>query len=196
MTSLSQVICHMMQCDITESCDMSHDAVSHILCVLQKNTFEAIIVSNGSDTYAIYTYNCELLTNPGTYRKAVIGYNMGGLTLENNVFSGSSMAHRVACQHLPKYDWFNLVYKLNTGKDEKLEAMKECRTLVAVDEIDYNKYLIEYYELDLDPCPCTISNAWRDRNFRWDSNNFYCFYPRFATYNDSNFDQYCCYNTT
>ena len=178
---------------------MSHDAVSHILCVLQNNTFEAIIVSSGTDTYAIYTYNCEHLTNPGTYRKAVIGYNMGGLTLENNVFSGSSVAHRVACQHLPLYNWFNVVYKLNTGKDEKLEAMKECRKLVAEDKMAYDEYLIEDYVTGLaesDPCPCNIRNAWRDRRFRWDSNNFNCFYPRFATYTDSNFDQYCCYDTT
>ena len=167
-------------------------------CVLipyQTNTFEAILVSSGPDTYVIYTYNCYLLTNPGTYNKAVIGYNLGGFEYSNHGYSESVVANRVACGNWPSSEWYNEVYKLNTGEDVILQAQRECRALVAEDKKSYPERVIRAYQKDLSPCPCSIWNAWRDRNYRWDSDNFYCYYRRFPNLLTDDFDQYCCYDS-
>lgn len=171
-----------------------------ILCIIlyfifsQLNTFEAVIVTSGADTYVIFTYNCELLTNPGLYAKAVIGYNLGGFEYLNDMFSETFAAHRVACSHWPSSNWFNLIYKLNSGEDEILRARRICQQLVAEDEAKYNT-TVDYYQKELSPCPCSIRNAWRDRNFRWDSDNFFCYYRRLPNTLTAGFDQYCCYDT-
>ena len=162
---------------------------------LKFNTFEAAIVSSGPDTYAVYTYNCELLTNPGLYRGPVIGYNLGGFEFENHRFSESLAATRVACGNWPASNWFNLVYKLNSGEDAILRAKRQCQALVAEDEKILTDAQIQALKSELNPCPCTIRNAWRDRNYRWDGENFYCYYRRFANRETGDFDQYCCYDS-
>ena len=157
--------------------------------LLQFNTFEAILVTSGPDTYVIYTYNCELLTNPGLYSQAVIGYNLGGFEYFNNLFSESFAAHRISCSHWPSSNWFNVIYKLNSGEDEILRAQRMCQKLVADDDKKFSK-IVDVYQNELSPCPCSIRNAWRDRNFRWDSDNFYCYYRRLPNIRTGSFDQY------
>ncbi|CAI8034372.1 Mucin-like protein (Fragment) [Geodia barretti] len=160
------------------------------------NTFEAAIVSSGADTYAIYTYNCDLLTNPGPYyyRGPVIGYNLRGFEFENHRFSESQAATRVACGNWPSSDWFNLVYKISSGEDEKLRVRGQCLALLEGDGNRLTSVSVKNFKSRLSPCPCTIRQAWRDRNYRWDSENFYCYYRRFANTATGDYDQYCCYS--
>ena len=153
------------------------------------------MASSGPLTYVIYTYHCELLTNPGLYRGAVIGYNLGGFEFENHRLSETLVANRVACGNWPASNWFNLVYQLNSGEDAILQAKRECLTLLQQDKLVVSDEQVKEVEKELSPCPCTIRNAWRDRNFRWDSENFYCYYRRLANELTGEFDQYCCYDT-
>lgn len=112
----------------------------------------------------------------------------------NDVYSESFVANRIACRHWPSSNWYNLIYKLNAGQNEILQAQRTCRGLVAADEKAFSAKDIAAYETVLSPCPCSIFNAWRDRNYRWDSENFFCYYRRFPNPRTGNFDQYCCYD--
>ena len=123
-----------------------------------------------------------------------MGYNLGGFEYLNNPFSESLAANRIACLNWPSSDWFNLIYKLNSGEDAILQARKTCRELVAADDDLITEDKILEYQQQVSPCPCTIRNAWRDRNYRWDSNNYYCYYRRLANAVTGQFDQYCCYD--
>ena len=149
-------------------------------------------MTSGADTYVVYTYNCELLNNPGQYRGPVIGYNLGGFEFENHRYSESLGATRIACGNWPSSDWYNLIYKISTGEDEKLRAIDTCFELIEEDK----KILtdVEMYVSQLSPCPCTIQQAWRDRNYRFDFENYYCYYQPFANSVTGDFDQYCCYD--
>lgn len=160
---------------------------------LQRNSFEAIIISGGAHTYAVYTYNCQDLQNPGAFGHAVIGYNLNGLQSKNNPFSGSRSVQNVACGNFPASNWFNLVYQLSTVENEVLNARQECTALIEQDKEDYSSYNFKILAAEESPCPCTLHNAWRDRNYRWDPDDFFCYYRRFPNSSDQ-FGQYCCYD--
>lgn len=79
---------------------------------LQENTFQAIAITNGMQSYAVYTYQCDLMEWPGT---ATIGYNGGPNFFENHPYSGRPDAQRVACVYLPDSNWSNLVYNITAS---------------------------------------------------------------------------------
>ena len=99
----------------------------------------------------------------------------------------------MACGNFPASSWFNLVYQLNTGEDEVLAAQQECQALIEQDKMVFSSYNIESLAAEESPCPCSIRNAWRDRNYRWDPDDFYCYYRRFPDSSEQ-FGQYCCYD--
>ena len=70
------------------------------LFFIQTNTYQAIIVSDISRTYALYTYTCGdiqwSVTGPG--RAAVVGYNAARGSFFNHALSGySSIGDAVSC---------------------------------------------------------------------------------------------------
>ena len=82
----------------------------HLCSIFQANTFQAIVVTDGTKSYSVFTYKCEELEWPFT---ATIGYNVPLMDYENSPFSGNS-ADSVACSHLNS-PWTNIVYNLQPG---------------------------------------------------------------------------------
>lgn len=74
----------------------------------QTNSYQGIVITNGTDSFAIFTYQCGAMTWSGN---ATIGFNAGGSHFENHPLSGTSSAKSIACMN---YDtvWANLVFKL------------------------------------------------------------------------------------
>lgn len=82
----------------------------HCSC-LQTNTFQAIAITDGSQSYAIYTYRCGQLLWPGG---ATIGFNGGavGDFYANHPLSGNS-ANSIACINSDVTEWSNVLYNIS-----------------------------------------------------------------------------------
>ena len=72
------------------------------------NTFQAVLITNGTNSYAVFTYECPEV-QWGNY--ATIGFNAGGTYFENHEFSGSTDAPTIDCIAEPELV-SNLVYDL------------------------------------------------------------------------------------
>ena len=79
---------------------------------IQENTFQAILITDGTYTYTIFTYFCGLL-EWGT--SATVGYNAAENGYEN--YDPSSLD--IACLNIPLSSfWKNVVYRLSTESNE------------------------------------------------------------------------------
>ena len=86
-------------------------AESNISLCIQTNTFQAIAITDGSQSYAVYTYRCGHLEWSGG---ATIGYNGGpvGNFYANHPFSGLN-AKNIACLNAGVTEWSNVVYNVS-----------------------------------------------------------------------------------
>lgn len=82
---------------------------------MQKNTFQGIVVTNGTKSYAIYTYHCnDLEWSDGS----VIGFNAGGRYYTNHPLSDSISARDIDCVHFPESEWNNIIYDITPKEIE------------------------------------------------------------------------------
>lgn len=79
------------------------------VCILQTNTYQAVLITDGSKSFAIFTYQCGAMTWHGN---ATIGFNAGGTFFENHYLSGTTNAHLISCSNFSHTVWANLVYRL------------------------------------------------------------------------------------
>ena len=84
--------------------------MKHNICPLQLNTFQAILTTNGSKSYAVFTYHCgDLLW----LSDATIGFNAPPDTYESHPLSGTDInPDTIACVHSPESEWNNVIYDL------------------------------------------------------------------------------------
>ena len=77
----------------------------------QTNTYQAIAITDGYQSYAVYTYRCGDQQWPGG---ATIGYNGGpiGNFFENHPLSGDN-ANSIACVNSGVTDFSNVVYNVS-----------------------------------------------------------------------------------
>jgi len=165
-----------------------------MICFAQTNTYQAIVITDGIQAYAVFTYDCERMESPGHYQYATIGFNARGEYYQNHPFSGLSVANNIACQNVDGLRWNTLVYRLHLQVDLVQQNKAECLQQYKEDEAFYGRYI--YFFFPVDPCPCTLHQAWRDPGFQWDwLNDPYCFYQRLTNVVDSDQStQYCCYS--
>ena len=78
-----------------------------------------MIASQGSTSYAIFTYKCDLLQ--WTSSNATIGYSDGHNNFANHPFSKTSTVTDIDCLKYPSSVWSNVVYNLNEGKGYQLD---------------------------------------------------------------------------
>jgi len=76
---------------------------------LQTNTFQGLLVTDGSKSYAVFTYQCGALTSR---TNGTIGFNADGSFYSNYPFSGTYSVLQVACLNSPTMVWSNLIYPL------------------------------------------------------------------------------------
>ena len=84
------------------------------ILLLQGNTFQVVIASQGLNSYVIFTYKCDLLR--WTRHSAAIGYSAGHDKFANHPFSRTSRVTDIDCLNYPSSEWSNVVYNLNEGK--------------------------------------------------------------------------------
>ena len=81
--------------------------------ILQTNTFQGLIVTNGPTSYAVFTYKCGLLEWSGD---AVIGFRSEQDHLSIHPLSGSS-AQLIACENSSVSNWTNVIYRLDLKRE-------------------------------------------------------------------------------
>ena len=75
----------------------------------QTNTYQGVLVTDGVQSYALFTYKCGEMEWSGG---ATIGFGANDELYANLRLSGSSQANAVACLNSPTTEWSNLLYKL------------------------------------------------------------------------------------
>ena len=69
-----------------------------------------MIVSHGSLSYTVFTYQCDLIS--WTLRPAAVGYTAGPHFFQNHPLSRTSNVINIDCVNQPTSIWSNVVYKL------------------------------------------------------------------------------------
>ena len=96
-----------------------------ILLFPQRNTFQAIIVTDGSArSYAVFTYRCGSMQWSG--EPATIGFNADGGLFENHPLSETLNSRDIACQRFPETVWNNVVYQLAGRTDVNSVGIIMC----------------------------------------------------------------------
>lgn len=82
----------------------------YVLTPPQTNTFQAVLITDGTASYAVFTYRCGLMNwseNP-----SVIGFKTETYW-ETNPYSGDD-ANDIACANSPGSQWSNVLYTLTS----------------------------------------------------------------------------------
>ena len=72
-----------------------------------------MVASQGSISYAIFTYKCDLLR--WTNHNAAVGYSAGPNFFKEHPLSRKENVTDIDCLNNPPSLWSNLVYKLSGG---------------------------------------------------------------------------------
>ena len=87
--------------------------------LVQTNTFQGIVITNGYQSFTVFTYHCGMMQWSGN---AAIGFKANSGLFKIHELSGSN-AKSIACQNLPTSAWSNVVYQLRKNIST---LMHEC----------------------------------------------------------------------
>ena len=165
---------------------------------LQTNTFQAIVITDGMQSYSLFTYtsNCDStygINWAGYGVNAGVGYNLGGDYYMNHPLSGSeSVADIDEGGNCTGTGWNNVWYQLTYSLDEIQEMKAACFNMYFSDLNNVGDISTYRSVGDLQPCPCTLWQAIFDGRFELDDLYPNCFYQLFPA--SSGAAQYCCYS--
>lgn len=91
--------------------------------LMQENTFQAVLITDGVDSFTIFTYNCGFIE---WGNGATIGFNAAGQVYDNQELSGMELA----CINGNASEWSNIVYKLSM---ETVIPMEEGESIPLLD---------------------------------------------------------------
>lgn len=184
-----------------------HHELIPICTYKQRNTFQALVITDGSETYTVFTYNCnELEWASNRSPAAVIGYNVGSQGTEqltpfdNYVLSGTENVKMVACVNEKFYiPWSNLVYRIGITDDEIQRQRTEC--IKQLDSDIQNFGAISSFLEKAPYCPCSLLQARLDNNFEElklvenpDKECYVSKFPEIIADLDITLTQQCCYS--
>lgn len=77
---------------------------------MQRNTYQGVLVTDGTASYTVFIYKCGLMRWSGS---ASIGYYAEGTFFQNHPQANSNTANSIACANSPTSVWSNVAYRLN-----------------------------------------------------------------------------------
>ena len=86
------------------------------------------IAVQGSITYSIFTYQCDLIR--WTLRSAAVGYSVNGNFFENHKLSRSSSVVNIDCEEAVSI-WTNIVYRIDDCKLSYFSYMHKAESIVS-----------------------------------------------------------------
>ena len=155
------------------------------------------MVTDGQQTFVVFTYNRNMLEWSGPSDDAVIGVNIGvGIPrnfppFQNHPLSGRPEVPMVASLNLDRgIPWADIMYKIGDVSQNELD-----RNRAACLEL-YNQDIKQFGRMRVlpapQPCPCSLFQALRDQRFTLSPIQFrpsiMCFVKRFGPF------QECCYD--
>ena len=162
--------------------------------ILQTNTYQAVLITNLEESYAIFTYECDELQWSGLDVFPTIGFNSpSDRTYANHPLTAQEGATEIACS--PTIHTNNVIYKISEGQSAVEEQKRMCLAWYISDFDNYDANLIAAYDLFTSPCPCSIFQAAFDRRFRFvfsHSKTSLCFTTIFLTFGAALRE--CCYS--
>ena len=98
----------------------------------EPNTFQAVLATDGSRSYAIYTYECGKLN--WVLNLAGIGFSASSDFFAEHPLSRNSSVTDIACineDSIPPSNWSNIVYKIsNNGHVNCYCIMPQCSSFL------------------------------------------------------------------
>ena len=91
-----------------------------------------MVASEGSTSYAIFTYKCDLLQ--WTKYNAAIGYSAGLNNFANHPLSRTERVINIDCLNYPSSVWSNVVYNLSEGIIKQDKMLIKCVTCIIIFE--------------------------------------------------------------
>ena len=169
----------------------------YIFHFIQTNTYQAVAITDGADSYAVFIYHCHLLQWTGLWSQPVIGFNAAtGSLYSNHPYSFRSNANEIACLSDDYGSNFtSVIFKISSAPDPVQSRRQSCWRWYFSDIRIYGS-ISDFYQL-VPPCPCTEFQAWFD--LRWSffpqnlNSNQICYISRILS---NDVGQLCCYNTT
>ena len=164
---------------------------------LQENTYQAVVITDGERSYAVFTYLCGLMEWGGLWRYPTIGYNAGGTIFENHPFTSRTEANQIDCINADN-QYVNVVYEISVSPDYIERLRGQCLSWYYSDIDSYkdenNDDDVSAFGNSQSACPCTSRQAWWDRRYWYFTrkDDSFCFIERFP--NARGGAQECCYS--
>ena len=164
---------------------------------MQENTYQALVITDGIESYAVFTYMCDSVQWSGLWRYPTIGYNAGGIIFANHYLTARKEADEIDECTTSNSQFINIVYKINADKSVIEELQARCLKWYYSDiesyKIEHNGEISNFSSSQI-ACPCTARQAWWDRRFWYftSKDNSICFIERFR--NSRGGAQECCYS--
>jgi hypothetical protein len=169
-----------------------------MLSSLQTNSFQCVVVTDGQQTFVVFTYNSNMLEWSGPVDHAVIGVNVGtGIQgnfppFQNHPLSGLTAVPMIANLNLGRgIEWTDIIYKIGDVSQNELDRNRaECLAIYNQDIERFGRDVLQAQQ----PCPCSVSQAFRDQRFVISPNQLrpltVCYIERFRSFEV----QECCYS--
>ena len=143
-----------------------------IYLLLQTNSFQGVVVTDGQQTFVVFTYNRNMLEWSSTSSSgahAVIGVNVGnGIQgnfppFQNHPLSGFPDVPMVASLNLDHgIEWTDIIYKIGDVSQNELDRNRAaCVAVYAQDIQQFGRTLLT----EPQPCPCSWFQVIRDGRF-------------------------------
>ena len=169
----------------------------HYVSLLQENTFQAVVVTNYTSSYAIFTYRCGDLSTPGFQYYSTVGINADNAFSFNHQLSGYEAINTIACAN---GEFTNLVYELNRDSRGTVEqsdsqhTIAECWNYYVLSQTLNMNSTVPLSEAlaNLPKCPCSAQQVLYDMQFYVDPDDSTCYISRFYE-SKLGLGTYCCY---
>ena len=155
-------------------------------------------MTDGEQSFAVFTYNCNMLQWSGLFEHAVIGTNTGsGIegnfpSFQNHPLSSLPQATMVACANMDRgIQWTDVIYKIGDVSGDVLERNRAECVAMYLQDIQRFQERLQFGQ----PCPCSFFQAFRDTRFRlnrFSDESYLCYVQRFPT--SFGQAQECCYS--
>ena len=116
--------------------------LASVLQILQTNTFQAVLVTDGTNSFAIFIYGCgDLEWGSG----ATIGFGAGFELFSNHQLSISGDATSIACINTLDNQFFTVLYDTSNFEEGKLQQEKSHPYLMPThNAVTFMQVLIKY----------------------------------------------------
>ena len=152
------------------------------------------MITDGKDSYAVFTYVCDLLQWSGLWRYPTIGFNAAGILFANHPLTAHEEADQIDCISNSS-QYISVVYKISADPDAIKLLQVQCRSWYFTDiELYGNNENISAFSKSQIACPCTLRQAWWDRRFWYftSKDDSFCFIESFPNVHGG--AQECCYS--